>query len=128
MWIKALEGGGNREDPGSAPLASPSRATVQDYRPGTAHGGHDGADGRGLRYLEWHLAPDPDGTARTLFAFLLGEADGSFRAELDEHRGGLFPRERWLDWLRQAGFAARALPFDLPGEAPHEMFLGIRNR
>ncbi len=38
-------------------------ATREIFAPRTDKGGHDGDDGRGLRYLEWIHAPDPpDGT------------------------------------------------------------------
>jgi SAM-dependent methyltransferase len=74
----------------------------------TSTGGEDAPDGRGLRYLEWAWDPDPaDHTFEVAFAFLLREADGSVRVELDRHREGLFAREQWLSWLREAGFDPR---------------------
>jgi SAM-dependent methyltransferase len=72
----------------------------------TAHG-EDGADGRGLRYLEWKWDPDPrDTTFEVAYAFLMRHRDGSMQVEMDRHREGLFPREAWLTWLREIGFAA----------------------
>ncbi len=77
--------------------------------PKTSTGGHDGADGRGLRYLEWISDQDrDDSTYDVAYAFLLREAEGRIRVELDRHRLGLFPRAAWLAWLAEAGFAARA--------------------
>jgi SAM-dependent methyltransferase len=32
----------------------------ETFEPGTDNGGHDGADGRGLRFLEWTWDPDPN--------------------------------------------------------------------
>jgi hypothetical protein len=79
----------------------------ETFEPETSHGGEDGPDGRGLRYLEWSWDPDPgDTTFEVAYAFLLREADGSVRSEHDRHVEGLFPRAAWLAWLRDAGFAA----------------------
>jgi SAM-dependent methyltransferase len=72
----------------------------------TAHG-EDGADGRGLRYLEWKWDPDGDDTTfEVAYAFLMRQPDGSMQVEMDRHREGLFRREAWLTWLKEAGFAA----------------------
>jgi SAM-dependent methyltransferase len=79
----------------------------ETFEPETSHGGEDGPDGRGLRYLEWSWDPDPgDTTFEVAYAFLLREADGSVRSEHDRHVEGLFPRAAWLAWFRNAGFAA----------------------
>ena len=34
-------------------------ATTEIFKPSTEHGGHDGDDGRSLRYLQWTHARDP---------------------------------------------------------------------
>ena len=69
--------------------------------------GEDGADGRGLRVLEWSWDPDPhDTTFETTYVFAMREPDGSMHVEMDRHQEGLFPRASWLMWLREAGFAA----------------------
>ena len=83
------------------------------FRPSTKHGGHDGEDGRSLRYLEWTYDPDPDDTTCVSdFAYLLREADGSVRVEQDRHMWGLFSRDDWLRLLRGAGFEPTAVPFE----------------
>lgn len=77
----------------------------ETFAPSTHHGGHDAADGRGLRYVEWAWDPDPDDeTCVTDYGFLLREPDGSVRAVHDRHVHGLFPRDVWLDTLAAAGF------------------------
>lgn len=82
----------------------------ETFAPGTDHGGEDGPDGRGLRYLEWTWDADPgDGVYEVAFAFLLRHADGSVTTEGDLHREGLFPRDHWLASLTQVGFEARTL-------------------
>jgi SAM-dependent methyltransferase len=77
----------------------------ETFTAATECGGEDGPDGRGLRYLQWSWDPDPaDHTFETNYAYLLREADGSVRAELDRHLIGCFPRADWLAWLADAGF------------------------
>lgn len=94
--------------PGGAVVLVPDCVT-ETFAPYTEHGGLDGEDGRGLRYLEWVWDPDPaDTTAEMVFAFVLREAGGGVHHELDRHRFGLFPRASWLAWLRAAGLDATA--------------------
>jgi SAM-dependent methyltransferase len=76
----------------------------------TSHGGHDGADGRSLRYLMWSVDPDStDTTYRTDFAFLLRDQRGNTRVVHDSHIEGIFPRSEWMRLLREAGFEPRTL-------------------
>jgi len=102
--------------------------TVETFRPGTDTGGHDAPDGRSLRYLSWMVPPEPgEHVYETHFAYLLREADGATRSVFDTHRLGLFPRATWLDSLGAGGFAARALPYQLPDfDVAREMFIGTR--
>lgn len=81
----------------------------ETFAPETDHGGHDAADGRGLRYLEWSWDPDPtDDTYTVDYAFLLRAGDGTVTVEHDRHVEGLFGRAQWLEWLAEAGLSARA--------------------
>jgi SAM-dependent methyltransferase len=81
----------------------------ETFAPGTDHGGHDAADGRGLRYLEWAWDPDPtDDTYLVDYAFLLRAADGSTTVAHDRHVEGLFQRAQWLEWFAEAGLPARS--------------------
>jgi SAM-dependent methyltransferase len=81
----------------------------ETWLPETLHGGEDGEDGRGLRYLEWSWDADPDDhTCETAWAFLLREANGEVHLDSDRHQFGVYPRAAWLEWLREAGFAARS--------------------
>lgn len=80
----------------------------ETFEPETDHGGHDAADGRGLRYLEWAYDPDPtDDTYIVEYVFVLKAADGTVAVEYDRHVEGLFGRAQWLQWLAAAGLAAR---------------------
>lgn len=78
---------------------------TETFGPVTDCGGFDGADGRGMRYLEWSWDPDPrDDTFDVVYAYVLRERDGTTRTEEDRHREGLFRRASWLRWMAEAGF------------------------
>jgi SAM-dependent methyltransferase len=80
----------------------------ESFMPHTDCGGEDAPDGRGLRFLEWTWDPDPSGhVLETAYAFILRDADGSTRVEIDRHRVGCFARANWLRWFEEAGFRTR---------------------
>ncbi len=90
----------------------------------TDHGGHDGADGRGLRYLEWIWDPDPaDDTYLVDYALLLRAGNGTVTVEHDRHVEGLFGRDQWLGWFADAGLSAGS-DSDPWGR---EIFVGVRS-
>ncbi|MEU8080421.1 class I SAM-dependent methyltransferase [Catellatospora citrea] len=90
--------------PGGVAVLLPDE-TTQTWEPGSDHGGVDGPDGRGVRFLEWSWDPDPaDSWTVTEYAFLLREAEGSVRTAHETHRTGLFAREVWHKLLTEAGF------------------------
>ncbi|MBI4520428.1 MAG: class I SAM-dependent methyltransferase [Gemmatimonadetes bacterium] len=94
--------------PGGAVVVIPDYVK-ETFDPGTSTGGEDGADGRGLRYLEWTWDPDSaDDTYEVTWVFLLREASGEVRVESDRHRFGLFARAAWRSWLREVGFTPRS--------------------
>lgn len=113
--------------PGGAVLFAPDD-TLESFRPGeTSHGGHDGDDGRALRYLQWELGRTGN-VYRTVFVIVMRDGE-QVRVELDEHDFGLFSRRVWLDLIEQAGLEARALPYEhstFDPRAGKEMFLGIK--
>ena len=85
--------------------------TRESFEPSTDHGGTDGEDGRGVRYLEWSWDPDPsDSWAVTEYAFLLRAPDGGVRAVHETHRLGLFAEADWIRLLAAAGFQAEVVP------------------
>jgi SAM-dependent methyltransferase len=113
--------------PGGTALFVPDY-TKETFRASTDSGGHDAADGRGLRYLEWAWDPDPSDTRYLVdYAYLLREADGRVQVHHDRHLEGLFPRSDWLRLLGEVGFEARARPLE-HSEVDYaaEMFLGRR--
>ncbi len=115
--------------PGGTAVFLPD-ATREIFEPGHDAGGSDGADGRGVRFLEWTVDPDPAGTVvRTDYVFLLRHRDGQVEAVHDTHHTGLFPRQTWLRLLRQVGFDARRITETTSEDrVPRDVFLASRPR
>ncbi len=98
--------------PGGVALFVPD-CTRETFEPGTDHGGHDGEDGRALRYLEWTHPADAGGTSFTVdYAVLIAEPGAGVRAVHDRHVHGLFSEHTWLHLLEGAGFRVRLVPGD----------------
>jgi hypothetical protein len=109
--------------PGGAVLICPDHV-AETFEPNTRHGGHDGDDGRSLRYVSRAFDPDPgDSTYTIAIAYLMVEADGTVSSAHDVHLYGLFPERTWLLALRDAGFEARCLTDDWD----RRVFLGVRS-
>jgi trans-aconitate methyltransferase len=109
--------------PGGAALFAPD-ATREIFEPRTEHGGHDGEDGRAMRYLEWVWDPDAaDETYVADYAYLLREPDGEVRIEHDRHVCGLFSRDQWLDTLGAVGFEAERRSADLGDDQVVDAFV-----
>jgi len=90
--------------PGGVAVVIPD-ATTETWEAGSDHGGHDGSDGRAVRYLSWDWDPDPtDERVSTEYAFVLRHADGRTEVVHERHDTGLFPLATWLDLLRDVGF------------------------
>jgi hypothetical protein len=110
---------------GGAALFAPDYVR-ESFQPGTDHGGHDGDDGRAMRYLEWVRDEDPDDSLYEVdLVYTLKEADGSVRVEHDHCIEGLFGEDDWLEALRAAGFEASMYPPFEPDEFPGQrIFIG----
>jgi SAM-dependent methyltransferase len=113
--------------PGGIVVLVPDEIT-ESFEPGADHGGCDGRDGRGVRYLQWSIDPDPsDTTTRTDYVFLLREADGTTRTVHDVHITGLFPESTWLRLLTKAGLDAEArTEVTTEDRTPRRIFVGHR--
>ena len=102
--------------PGGLALFVPD-GTRETFAESADHGGHDGPDGRSMRYLEWSIDLDPADTFYEVhFACLLREGD-TVRLVHDRHQHALFTRQEWRDVLEGAGFEVTLPPLD---EATHE--------
>ena len=100
----------------------------ETFQEGSDHGGHDAADGRGARYLEWTWDPDPDDTwTTTEYAFLLRNVDGVVRMVHETHRTGLFSKADWLRLLAEVGFEGQSVTEETTeARVPRETFIGRR--
>jgi SAM-dependent methyltransferase len=100
----------------------------ETFEPGTEHAGCDGADGVGVRYIEWTRDADPeDNLATTDYAFLIHEA-GRVRAHHETHTFGLFPLATWLGALEANGFRAETVTErTTEARTPRVFFLGRKD-
>jgi SAM-dependent methyltransferase len=99
----------------------------ETFEAGTVEGGHDDGD-RGMRYLEWTWDPNPSDTTYVAdFAYILRN-NGSVRVEHDRHIFGIFPRDRWLQLMRDVGFAPRmvATGHNTDDDWPRQAFVGVK--
>jgi SAM-dependent methyltransferase len=104
--------------PGGVVVLTPD-ATTEIFQPGTDHGGHDGEDGRSLRYLEWTHAPDPPGSsAYTVdYAIVMRVPGEPLEIVHDQHTLGVFPEATWRRLLADA----RLEVVDTTVENPHAL-------
>lgn len=107
--------------PGAVALFAPDWVR-ETYTPGTSTGGHDGNDGRGLRYLEWSQPARSGDTTHTVdYAIMTREASGESNVVLDHHVNGLFARDDWRRLLDEAGFDVDIAV----GDEGRDVFVGI---
>jgi SAM-dependent methyltransferase len=113
--------------PGGAVILTPD-ATREIFSPRTDKGGHDGDDGRSLRYLEWIHAPDPPGgTTYTVdYAIVLREPGEPVRVVHDRHTLGLFPEATWHRLLEEAGLELVDTTVENPYELEQAAFVARR--
>lgn len=102
--------------------------TLETFEESSDHGGTNGPDGRGVRYLEWTWDPDrEDSWSLTEYVFLLRDADGSVDVVHETHQLGLFGHDQWLRVLAEAGFDARVVPeVTTENRTPRQIFVGHR--
>lgn len=82
--------------------------TAETWSPRTDDGGHDGEDGRGLRYLSWtHSIDTTTHIAIDEMVYILRRKDGSVEVVHDRHHFGAFPEAEWLSLLARAGLEVR---------------------
>jgi ubiquinone/menaquinone biosynthesis C-methylase UbiE len=113
--------------PGGAAVFAPD-FTRENFKPSTGHGGHDRGV-RAMRYLDWSMDPDPtDSTYLYVMVYLLREGADQLECVLDKHVCGLFSRAEWLQWITEAGFEAKSVPFVHSEIEPGacEVFIGYK--
>ena len=113
--------------PGAVVMLTPD-ATREMFKPGTDRGGHDGDDGRSLRYLEWTHAPDPpDAATYTVdFAILVRDPGEPARVVHDRHTLGLFPEATWHRLIAEAGLELVSITVENPFADEQATFVARR--
>jgi SAM-dependent methyltransferase len=110
--------------PGGIVILTPD-ATTEIFKPQTDHGGHDGEDGRSLRYLEWTHAAT--GSTYDVDYLIIARGPGEdVRVVHDRHVLGLFPRATWERLVQEAGLELVDTTVDDPYELEHAAFVGRR--
>jgi SAM-dependent methyltransferase len=123
----ALETAAVHARPGGVVVLTPD-ATTESFTPSTEHGGHDGEDGRSLRYLEWTHAPDSSDPHSYLvdYAIVVTDLRGQIRVVHDRHTLGLFPEATWRRLLVEAGLEQLDVPVEDPHAEEHAVFVARR--
>jgi SAM-dependent methyltransferase len=112
--------------PGGVALFLPN-ASRETLELGTDHGGHDGDDGRSLRYLQWTRDDDPaDDTYQVDFTVVLREEGRPTRVVNELYTEGLFPDAIWRRLMEEAGLEVVDHGEPDPNEGEHAVFVGRR--
>jgi SAM-dependent methyltransferase len=100
-------------------------ATTEIFKPQTDHGGHDGEDGRSLRYLEWtHPA---SGTTYDVDYLIIARGPGeALQVVHDRHTLGLFPRATWERLIADVGLQLVDTTVENPYELEQAAFVARR--
>ena len=112
--------------PGGVVILNPD-ATTEIFKPATDHGGHDGEDGRRLRYLEWTHDVDPDGSTYAVDYLIIARGPGDeARVVHDRHTLGLFPRATWKRLIADVGLELVDTTVENPFELEQAAFAARR--
>jgi ubiquinone/menaquinone biosynthesis C-methylase UbiE len=112
--------------PGGVVVLTPD-ATTEIFKPGTDHGGHDGDDGRSLRFLEWTHDHEPSGTRYVVDYLIAVRAPGeALRMVHDQHTLGVFPVATWTRFIEEAGLELVDTSVEDPFELEHAAFVARR--
>jgi SAM-dependent methyltransferase len=112
--------------PGGVVILTPD-ATTEIFKPATDHGGHDGEDGRSLRYLEWKHDVDPAGSTYAVDYLIIARGPGDeARVVHDRHTLGLFPRATWKRLIADVGLHLADTTVENPFELEQAAFVARR--
>jgi SAM-dependent methyltransferase len=112
--------------PGGVVILTPD-ATTEIFKPATDHGGHDGEDGRSLRYLEWTHDVDPGGSTYAVDYLIIARRPGDeARVVHDRHTLGLFPRATWERLIVGTGLELVDTTVENPYELEQAAFVARR--
>jgi len=110
--------------PGGVVILTPD-ATTEIFNPRTDNGGHDGDDGRRLRYLEW-IHPTTSSTYEVDYLIVARGPGDEVRVVHDRHNLGLFPRATWEQLIRGAGLELVDTTVENPYELEQAAFVARR--
>jgi SAM-dependent methyltransferase len=110
--------------PGGVVILTPD-ATTEIFNPRTDHGGHDGDDGRSLRYLEW-IHPTTSSTYDVDYLIIARGPGEDVRIVHDRHVLGLFPRATWERLVEETGLELVDTSVENPYELEQAAFVGRR--
>ena len=120
----AIETAAVHTRPGGVVILTPD-ATTEIFRPKTDHGGHDGDDGRSLRYLEW-VHPAVGSTYQVDYAIVARGPGDDIRIVHDRHTLGVFPRATWERLIADAGLQLVETTVENPYELEQAAFSARR--
>jgi SAM-dependent methyltransferase len=120
----AIETAAAHVRPGGVVILTPD-ATTEIFKPATDHGGHDGGDGRSLRYLEWtHQAT---GSTYEVDYLIIARGPGDeLRVVHDQHTLGVFPVATWTRLIAEAGLELVDTTVENPYELEQAAFVSRR--
>jgi SAM-dependent methyltransferase len=120
----AIETGAMHVRPGGVVILTPD-ATTEIFNPRADKGGHDGEDGRSLRYLEW-IHPTTGSTYDVDYLIIARGPGEELRVVHDRHTLGLFPRATWERLVEEAGLELVDTTVENPYELEQAAFVGRR--
>ena len=119
----AIETAAAHVRPGGVAVFTPD-TTVELFEPRTNHGGHDGEDGRRLRYLEWVRDDVPEDTTYQVdFVVVLREPGETTQVVNELHTFGVFPESTWQRLIVDAGLELLESGIDDPHADEHAVFV-----
>jgi SAM-dependent methyltransferase len=110
--------------PGGVVILTPD-ATTENFEPETDHGGHDGEDGRSLRFLEW-THPAIGSTYDVDYVIVTRGPGDELRLVHDRHTLGVFPRATWERLIAGTGLGLVGTTVEDPHELEHAVFVARR--
>src|SRR5262245_4447407 len=120
----AIETAAVHARPGGVVILTPD-ATTEIFEPRTDKGGHDGDDGRSLRYLEW-IHPANDSMYDVDYLIIARGPGEEVRVVHDRHTLGLFPRAIWEQLIEAAGLELVDTTVENPYELEQAAFVARR--
>jgi SAM-dependent methyltransferase len=120
----ALETAALHARPGGVVILTPD-ATTEIFKPQTDHGGHDGEDGRSLRYLEW-THPQTRTTYDVDYLIIARGPGDELQVVHDRHTLGVFPRATWERLIGEAGLELVDTTVENPYELEQAAFVARR--